>query len=442
MIERKFVRVFLGEELNREFPLRERSCRDRLEHVPAVEVRVGAGNLDSLIPNGRLHAEFRTPVEFDEGGLAGAVDQPEAMDTKAFDHPQRTRYRAIRHDPHDHMHGFRRKRNEVPECVVRGCRLREAAIGFHLDGVDQVRKFDGILDEEDRDVVAYQVPVAFLGVELHGKAAYVTGGVDRAGATRDGRYPGKYGRPFTDLGENPGGRIPLQRGGQLEEPMRARRSRVNDTLRNALVIEMRDLLAKDEVLQERRAARVGPERVLIIGKRDALIRSERGVPLTGDLVQLAARRHPLISGGDGTPLLFPMARSTRRRSSFHDRPPYCSVVDTLMTLCRSPAAPRPRPRRASGVIPPRLRPLWPRHARCKRSDRGWVERPRRSPDLVGEDERMAFLLPSQCFDGVQLCRLSGRKIAEDDSCQKRAREGDDDRCNREDHAPACNRGGG
>ena len=70
--------------------------------------------------------------------------------------------------------------------------------------------------------------------------------------------------------------------------MHARRSRVDDTLGNTLVIEMRDFFAKDEILQKRRASRVGSERILIIGKRDALVRGERGVLSTSDLVQLAA----------------------------------------------------------------------------------------------------------------------------------------------------------
>jgi hypothetical protein len=70
--------------------------------------------------------------------------------------------------------------------------------------------------------------------------------------------------------------------------MRARRSRVNDTLGNPFVIEMRDFFAKDEILGERRAVRIGSERILIIGKRDALIRGECGVFSTNALVQLAA----------------------------------------------------------------------------------------------------------------------------------------------------------
>src|SRR5450759_5316468 len=148
--------------------------------------------------------------------------------------------------------------------------------------------FEGIQDEEKRDVVADQVPVAFLGVKLDGKPAYVTRGIDRTRAACDGRYASKYGRLLTFLGEDPGGGVLLQRGGQLEESMRARRTRVNDTLGNTLVIEMVYFFAEDEILQKRRAARIGPERVLIVGDREALIGSERGVLSSSDLVQFAA----------------------------------------------------------------------------------------------------------------------------------------------------------
>jgi hypothetical protein len=64
---------------------------------------------------------------------------------------------------------------------------------------------------------------------------------------------------------------------------------VNDTLGNTLVIEMGYFFAKDEILQKRWAVRIGPEGILIIGKRDALVRGERRVLCTSDLVQLAAR---------------------------------------------------------------------------------------------------------------------------------------------------------
>src|ERR1035437_4459656 len=126
------------------------------------------------------------------------------------------------------MHGFRRERDEIPECVMRGCRLRKAAVGFHFYGMDEVGEFDGILDEENRDVVADQVPVAFLRVKLDGKSAYVTRGIYRTRAACDSRYSSKLGCLLTYLGEYPGGGVLFQRGSQLEESMRACRSRVND----------------------------------------------------------------------------------------------------------------------------------------------------------------------------------------------------------------------
>jgi hypothetical protein len=70
--------------------------------------------------------------------------------------------------------------------------------------------------------------------------------------------------------------------------MSARRSRVNDALGNTLVVEMGDLFPKDEILQKRRTARIGLERVLIVGKHDALVRGQRGMLPTSDLVDFAA----------------------------------------------------------------------------------------------------------------------------------------------------------
>jgi hypothetical protein len=52
---------------------------------------------------------------------------------------------------------------------------------------------------------------------------------------------------------------------------------MHNPLGDALVIEMRDLLAKDEVLEERRAAEAGLQRVLVVRDGDALIGREQAV---------------------------------------------------------------------------------------------------------------------------------------------------------------------
>ena len=97
---------------------------------------------------------------------------------------------------------FGHQPDEVPERVVRAGRLRIAAVGLHLHGMDQVGELDRVLDEEHRDVVADQVPVALLGVELDGEAAHVARRVDRACAAGDRREAGEYRRLLADLGQD------------------------------------------------------------------------------------------------------------------------------------------------------------------------------------------------------------------------------------------------
>ena len=156
--------------------------------------------------------------------LPVGVDQPEGVDAEALHEAERARDRPVGHDPHDHVHALGRERDEVPEVVVRGLRLREAAVRLRLGGVDQVGELDRVLDEEDRDVVADEVPVALLGVELHGEAAHVAGQVGRALAAGDGREADERRRLLAGALEQVGPGDVGQRA-RSSRSSRARRSR-------------------------------------------------------------------------------------------------------------------------------------------------------------------------------------------------------------------------
>ena len=52
---------------------------------------------------------------------------------------------------------------------------------------------------------------------------------------------------------------------------------MHDALGNALVIEMRDLLAQDEVFEQRGTAQAGLEGILVVRDRHALVRRERTI---------------------------------------------------------------------------------------------------------------------------------------------------------------------
>ena len=58
---------------------------------------------------------------------------------------------------------------------------------LRLGGVHEIGKLHGILDEEHGDVVANEIPVTFVRVELHREAADVPGGIGGAAFAKDGR---------------------------------------------------------------------------------------------------------------------------------------------------------------------------------------------------------------------------------------------------------------
>ena len=68
-----------------------------------------------------------------------------------------------------------KQRDEIPERVMRRGVLGIAAVGLHLDRMDEIGKLDRILDEENRDVVADEVEIALVRIEFDSKAAHVAG---------------------------------------------------------------------------------------------------------------------------------------------------------------------------------------------------------------------------------------------------------------------------
>ena len=180
-----------------------------------------------------------------------------------------------------------RQADEVPEIVMRRLRLRKGAVGLGLHRMDDVRKLDRVLDEEDRDVVADEIPVAFLRVEFDGEAAHVARQVERAFRSGDGREAHEDRRFLAGALEDVGARIGGKRLVGLEKAVRAVAARVHDALRNALMVEVENLLAKVKVLDQRWTALADLQRVLIVGNRAALGRRQDRLAL-GDLVKFAS----------------------------------------------------------------------------------------------------------------------------------------------------------
>jgi len=228
-------------------------------------------------------------VELDKGGFALGIDQAERMHAEAFHETEGARDCPVGHDPHDHVHALRSQGNEIPKVIVRRLRLRKASIRLLFDRVHHVGKLNGVLDEEHRNIVADDVPVAFLSVELYGESAHIPRQVKRAFVTCHGRETYERRGLFSAALKNVGLGDVGERLIGLEIAVRPEAAGVHDALGDALMIKVKDLLAQVEILKRSRPARTDPERVLIVGDGDALLRSQSCRTGGGGLVYFPAR---------------------------------------------------------------------------------------------------------------------------------------------------------
>ena len=182
-----------------------------------------------------------------------------------------------------------KQRDEIPERVMRRRVLGIAAVGLHLDRMDEIGKLDRILDEENRDVVADEVEIALVRIEFDSKAAHVAGHISGPRAAGDGRETGKDFRFLSFLGEERRPRQMRNWIGHLKVAVRPRSAGVNDALRDSLVIEMGDLLPEREIFQKRRAPVPGFQRILIVRDDDALIGREGSLSRVSGLMRRASR---------------------------------------------------------------------------------------------------------------------------------------------------------
>src|SRR5258708_27992638 len=70
--------------------------------------------------------------------------------------------------------------------------------------MNEITEFQRITDKEDRRVVAHHVPITFFGVELYGKAAWVSFRIGRAFLPAQRGEADKYRGTFTNIREEPG----------------------------------------------------------------------------------------------------------------------------------------------------------------------------------------------------------------------------------------------
>lgn len=145
-IKIKFVLIFFFNQLHTQIPFGVRSNFDCVPKVSSVEIRVLSCNLQRLIPHKRVSTKVWYPMIFNEGAFAFLIDESESMNAKPLHHAVRSRNRPIRREPLLHVKSGLVKRHEVPSIVVSCLGLRNLIVRLGLDGMDDIRKLNRILE--------------------------------------------------------------------------------------------------------------------------------------------------------------------------------------------------------------------------------------------------------------------------------------------------------
>ena len=69
---------------------------------------------------------------------------------------------------------------------MRRLRLRKGAVWLGLHGMNDVGKLDRVLNEENGNVVADEIPVALFRIQLDGEPAHIAREIERTFAPSNG----------------------------------------------------------------------------------------------------------------------------------------------------------------------------------------------------------------------------------------------------------------
>lgn len=179
--------------------------------------------------------------------LAVGVDPLVRVRAETVHVTPRLRDSAVTHQPGHLVRGLGPQRPEVPLHVV----VAQTGSRQSLLRVDEVGgELDRVLDEEDGRVVADEVVVAVLGVELDGESARVTPGVGGAALLAgDGGEAHERLGPGAGL-EQSGLRVAAHVVGDDQFAERTAALGVDDALRDTLTIELGELLDQVVVVQQ------------------------------------------------------------------------------------------------------------------------------------------------------------------------------------------------
>ena len=257
----QFRGIGLRHDLDEQRPTGKVPVLDALKQVTLVALAVLADQGFAFRVGQVADALLRLEVKLDPVAFVVGVDEAEGVAAETVHVPVGRRDAAVAHDDGDLVQRFRQRAPEIP--VV----LRAAEVGARvaLDGVVEVGELERIAHEEHRRVVADQVPVAFLGVELQREAANVALRIGRTALAGDGGEAGEHFGLLADLRKDLRPSVFRDVVGHGKGAVGAGALGVHAPLGDHLAVEVGELLQVPDILQQLRPARAGGHDVLVVG---------------------------------------------------------------------------------------------------------------------------------------------------------------------------------
>ena len=259
-IDAVMVGLLLGHQLHLEKPTGIIATLDALVEVALVRLTVFSNDGLSLLIGQALNALQGAQVELHPGAYIVAIDKTVGMASESVHVAVRTGNAARTHGDGHLMQRFGQGGPEIP---VVG---RTAHVGTRvaLDGMVQVGKLQWVAQEEDGRIVAHQVPIARLGIELHGKATDIALGIGRSALASYGRKAHEALRLLAHFAEDGGTGIARDVMRHRKGAVCSRTLGVHTPFGNHLAVEVCQFFQEPRILQGDRPTRAHCLDVLIV----------------------------------------------------------------------------------------------------------------------------------------------------------------------------------
>lgn len=192
------VTIVNGHGLDGESPGSATTLRDMLEEIFSGVVGVGGFKSISFSSSEVLDTSIGLEVELDPVAFTLFIDPLEGVRRVTVHSSETIGSTSVGEQDSNLVSRFRNQRKEVPEHVS----ALEVGLGVSLLGVDEVREFNGVSDEEDGGVVTNHIPIAFFSVELDGETTGITFGISGTLFTTNGGESGEDGGSLTNSFED------------------------------------------------------------------------------------------------------------------------------------------------------------------------------------------------------------------------------------------------